>query len=134
MKPFDLEKALAGEPISFNEEKCYVHASKSSEGYFLLEFVNTGKVRMVKMSHLERYGQEWKEPRPTVTLTLPCPLKEPQPNMWYITSIFTVTQSTYSENSDKERTVSNWILEKGLYFATKEDAQIWLDTLQNNRK
>lgn len=134
MKPFDLEKALAGEPISFKGFKSYLHCSKKEKHIYIVESDITGTIwSPVTINELTECTM-WEEQRPTINVTLPCPLKEPQPNMWYITSIFTVTQSTYSENSDKEKTVSNWILEKGLYFATKEDAQIWLDTLKNNRK
>lgn len=149
MKPFDLEKALAGEPVKLhNGKKAIIYANieqyfvesplkgvivSDDNSYEEFEWTLQGKLFVNSENKYDIVGM-WEEPRPTINVTLPCPLKEPQPDMWFITSTFTVTQSTYSSDTTKEKTVSEEILEQGLYFASREDAQIWLDTLKNNRK
>ncbi|HDR1538665.1 TPA: pyruvate kinase, partial [Pasteurella multocida] len=91
MKEFDLEKALAGEPVVLrNGDKAFVK--------FVLENPLFEDDQVVGF-HIDSEGKEevtswgnngvhipntnsiydiigmWEEPRPTVTLTLPCPLK-----------------------------------------------------------
>lgn len=69
----------------------------------------------------------WEEPRPTVTLTLPCPLKEPRDEMWFISSRFTIIKSA-GDGGSKE------FLEEGRYFASEYDAQEWLNAMLNSRR
>lgn len=143
MKPFNLNAALNKEPFtqikSINSDqplKCYIIGKSlinTSDQYYIIQREDS-TLTEVSLFTLETYYKMYEEPRPTINVTLPCPLKEPQPDMWFITSSFTVTQSTYSSDTTKEKTVSEEMLKQGLYFATREDAQAWLNTLKNSRR
>ncbi|STO60082.1 Uncharacterised protein [Canicola haemoglobinophilus] len=94
MKPFDLEKALAGEPVRLrNGCKAFVkyqipdefHTESPLSGYFLKSFLGriranrqswrlNGKVNQ-SLEHDEDIVSMWQEPNPRVQLDLPCPLK-----------------------------------------------------------
>lgn len=133
MKPFSVSKGLAGQPISFKGYKAYLHCSKKEEHVFIVESAVSNMVW--SPIHIDELSEctMWEEPRPTVTITLPCPLKEPQPNMWYINADREVVASSY-ENYQYMTDYDLRIFGKGFYFATKEDAQAWLDAMRNNRK
>ena len=141
-EPFDLKRALDGESLLDlrNNEKCWLYKSHKN-GDLITEYENTH-------SHLENieplkylrndldlskcFGM-WKEPKPvsnTVTLTLPCPLKEPKDGMWFIQDS-RIIKSSYTKKNPSHSQV---MLDDGFYFATKEDAQMWLDAMKNNRK
>ena len=130
-----------------NNEKCWLYKSHKN-GDLITEYENTH-------SHLENieplkylrndldlskcFGM-WKEPEPesksnTVTLTLPCPLKEPREEMAFFIACsgqLSIDISQYEEKNPDS--YSKIILEEGGYFATKEDAQAWLDAMRNNRR
>lgn len=76
-------------------------------------------------------GSMWEEPRPRVSLTLPRPLKEPQEGMYLITSNFEIYESDFKEGRGGYNISA---LAEGRYFATKEDAQEWLDAMRNARR
>ena len=67
----------------------------------------------------------------TITITLPCPLEKPQNGMWFIDEL-RVEKSSYTD--DNQDAINEDLLEAGCYFATKEDAQAWIDALKNNRR
>lgn len=143
MKPFDLEKALAGEPFcNHRGEKCYL--LKDLSGIYLDEkqpFVgfsekDNGEITVFQCTL--NYFLEckmWEEPRPTVTLTLPCPLKEPQDEMWFISNCFRfqVKKSSYGSKSEMLREDKR-CFQEGRYFASEADAQAWLDAMRNSRR
>lgn len=150
MKKFDLEKALAGEPVVTRQGfKAYILNNLNevkdkgfTPSYPLIGIIQNrvdvycwtldGRISILNNDALGDIVGMWQEPRPTVTLTLPCPLKEPQEGMWLITVNNQVIRSSYSEN-DLNSYQPNW-LEQGKYFASEEDAQAWVDALKNNRK
>ena len=88
------------------------------------------------------------EPEPkTVTLTLPCPVLQPEINKTYYTPI--ITDVDGYDPDGKFADITEWVvdddggnidwqsqhrLEEGLLFETKEDIQAWLDALKNNRR
>ena len=142
MKPFDLDKALAGEPVVLrNGLKAYIKHNLEdyqeldfdfplrgyliSEGYAFerswtidgLSFLAESEYDVIGM--WEELGM-WEEPRPAVTRPLPATLKEPQEEMWIITSSFEVRKSNYKPEE---------IFKSGRYFATREDAQACLDAI-----
>ncbi|OWZ81612.1 pyruvate kinase [Pasteurella multocida] len=160
MKAFDLEKALAGEPVVLrNGSKGYVTADYSKffpfntflyQGVFQIGKSKTQFERNSwtidgssffehnKYPHLENpfdiVGM-WEEPRPTVTLTLPCPLKAVMvgQKVFYldlnkqheqVCSFLFQTDSTYHFN----------LLKNGGIFSTEEDAQAWLDAMRDTRR
>ncbi|PNW26172.1 pyruvate kinase [Pasteurella multocida subsp. multocida] len=77
----------------------------------------------------------YEEPRPTVTLTLPCPLKAVMAGqkVFYldldkqyeqVCSFLFRTDSTYHFN----------LLKNGGIFSTEEDAQAWFDAMRDTRR
>ncbi|MFC0912713.1 pyruvate kinase [Pasteurella multocida] len=147
MKPFDLEKALAGEPVVLrNGNKAFVKFALENP---LLEddqvvgfYINSeGKEEVTSWrnngAHIPNVDSiydiigMWKEPRPTVTLTLPSPIKTAHHNQ----EVFkrgnsTIIRFYFDANRDKHRK----ILESGSLFYSEEDAQAWLDAMKNARR
>ena len=71
----------------------------------------------------------WKDPEPkTITLTLPCPLKELIDKAWFINDHFRIE---YVNRSENPHNVHQQALNGGRYFNSKEDAQAWLDAMRN---
>lgn len=156
-EPFDLKRALAGEPVLIRDgSKGYVFANlndialkenMSCSDYLPLRGVivyeNNGKKLSSETWTLDgrtsSNGEEdyydiigmWKELEPvsnTVTLILPCPIKEPTGHKWYINSELDAPQYTNTDLYTKD------FISKGCYFDTREDAQAWLDAMKNNRR
>ncbi|UBU76022.1 pyruvate kinase [Pasteurella multocida] len=147
MKEFDLEKALAGEPVVLrNGDKAFVK--------FVLENPLFEDDQVVGF-HIDSEGKEevtswgnngvhipntnsiydiigmWEEPRPTVTLTLPAPIKTAHHNQ----EVFkrgnsTIIRFYFDANRDKHRKM----LESGSLFYSEEDAQAWLDAMRDTRR
>ncbi|MDD0824604.1 hypothetical protein PTQ27_09055 [Mannheimia sp. AT1] len=129
MKPFNLEEALSGKLVNFKGYKCYIYARRNSKNTYIVESTSDYSVwNPVYLEELEEYTM-WGEPRPTVTLTLPCPLKEPQYEMWYMDITYRqVIKYVYNENLSQET------FDLCIYFGSKEDAQAWLDAMRDNRR
>ncbi|ATF73942.1 pyruvate kinase [Pasteurella multocida] len=163
MKEFDLEKALAGEPVVLrNGDKAFVK--------FVLENPLFEDDQVVGF-HIDSEGKEevtswgnngvhipntnsiydiigmWEEPRPTVTLTLPAPITYPEENKRCYTIVINDVDAYDGDGSFVS--ISDWVAEKengdydyqtkqrimeGLLFATEEDAQAWLDAMKNARR
>ncbi|MHB9991730.1 pyruvate kinase [Pasteurella multocida] len=156
MKPFDLEKALAGEPVVLrNGSKAFIaksipteHVKKEGEliGYLVEDskfhscatWTKDGKYNPYFSSHIYDIIGMYEEPRPTVTLTLPCPIQEPQEGMWFIDDINSenpIGKSEYTRNNHMHwMKLNHRNLYLGVYFASKEDAQAWLDAMKNARR
>ncbi|MEB3492862.1 pyruvate kinase [Pasteurella multocida] len=155
MKPFDLEKALAGEPVVLRDGgKAFVKFEVPKE----LRANNFADIVGFKISGNEFIVKEWdsngaarfscgyediigmyEEPRPTVTLTLPCPLKEIEEGQefWHMImdsdplSIAWAKVDVSMSVFDKENIYHLALLEAGLAFKSEEDAQAWLDAMKN---
>ncbi|MEG9481270.1 pyruvate kinase [Mannheimia sp. HC-2023] len=142
MKAFDLKKAIAGEPVlTRDNQKGYVKFTIENDLNKIERLV--GIVHNGSLVEVEKWFLNgnvlsddiapndivgmWEEPRPTVTLTLPCPLKEPRDEMWFISSRFTIIKSA-GDGGSKE------FLEEGRYFASEYDAQEWLNAMRNSRR
>ncbi|WP_101774926.1 pyruvate kinase [Pasteurella oralis] len=129
MKAFDLEKALAGEPVVLRDgSKAFVKFEVPKE----LRANNFADIVGFRISGYEDIVGMWEEPRPTVTLTLPCPLLKPQKDMWFISAFNKIVRSDYGYNPDT--TELSYNLEETFYFATQEDAHAWLDAMKNARR
>ncbi|MGC6247213.1 pyruvate kinase [Bisgaard Taxon 45] len=151
MKEFDLEKALAGEPVVLrNGNKAFVkfvlenplYEDNQVVGFHIddegnEECINWRKdgIHIPNVNSMYDIIGMWEEPRPTVTLTLPCPLKAVTAGqrVFYldlnkqneqVCSFLFQTDSTYHFN----------LLENGGIFSTEEDAQAWLDAMKNARR
>ncbi|MDG6346173.1 hypothetical protein Q7469_11510 [Glaesserella parasuis] len=145
-EPFNLDKALKGEPVMTREgNKAYIKYCLPEEykngfplgGYIINSKASinhyswslTGKAVEIKCNHPQDIIGMWKdEPvSNTVTLPLPCPLKEPQDKMWIV---------TYggAELSLLDKTISAELFDKRIFFGSKEDAQAWFDAMRDNRR
>lgn len=134
-EPFDLERALNGELVKYSDKPCYVYQSKVT-GLFWVEAQDGSFVdNDTSLEALSEQGM-WKDLEPvsnTVTLNLPCPLREPKEGMWFLGSDGRAVKSAYrKDNSD----VSLWenAFNAGFYFGSEAEAQMWLDALRNNRR
>lgn len=149
MKPFDLEKALAGEPIlTRDHQKGYVKFTIEENSKIkklvgivhngclteVEEWLPSGNVLSDDTAPNDIIGM-WEEQQPTVKLTLPCPLKAVTVGqiVFYldlnkqheqVCSFLFQTDSTYHFN----------LLKNGGIFSTEEDAQAWLDAMKNARR
>ncbi|HDR1241608.1 TPA: pyruvate kinase [Pasteurella multocida] len=151
MKKFDLEKALAGKPVVLrNGNKAFVkfvlenplYEDNQVVGFHIddegnEEGINWRKdgIHIPNVNSMYDIIGMWEEPRPTVTLTLPCPLKAVTvgQRVFYldlnkqheqVCSFLFQTDSTYHFN----------LLKNGGIFSTEEDAQAWLDAMKNARR
>ncbi|MDY0434101.1 pyruvate kinase [Pasteurella multocida] len=147
MKAFDLEKALAGEPVVLRDgSKAFVKFEVPKElrennfadivGFrirgneFIVEEWDIDGVARSSCGHRDIVGM-YEEPRPTVTLTLPCPIKTAHHNQ----EVFkkgnsTIVRFYFDTDRDKHRKM----LESGSLFFSEEDAQAWLDAMKNARR
>ncbi|SUC09935.1 pyruvate kinase [Pasteurella canis] len=156
MKKFDLEKALAGEPIlTRDHQKGYVKFTieENSKIKKLVGIVHNGCLTEVEewlpsgdvlsddITPNDIIGM-WEEPPPTVTLTLPCPLKELEEGQkfWRITmnsdplGIAWAKVDVGMSVFDKENVYHLALLEAGLAFKSEEDAQAWFDAMRDARR
>ena len=130
-EPFDLEKALAGEPITYADTQCYIYCSRLTNRFWVEALNGSFVVAHVALEDLQKCYM-CKKPKPgphTVTLTLPCPLKEPQDGMWFLNLDNGVCKSNYKKNS-----ISKESFERRIYFGSEQDAKAWFDAMQNSRK
>lgn len=152
MKEFNLKRALAGEPIlTRDHQKGYVKFTieENSKIKKLVGIVHNGCLTEVEewlpsgnilsddIAPNDIIGM-YEEPRPTVTLTLPCPLSEPQEGMWFIDDINSenpIGKSEYTRNNHVHwMNINHRFMYSGVYFSSKEDAQAWLDAMRNSRR
>ncbi|WP_233446368.1 pyruvate kinase [Pasteurella canis] len=152
MKEFDLEKALAGEPIfTRDHQKGYVKFTIEENSKIkklvgivhngclteVEEWLQSGNVLSDDITPNDIIGM-WEEPRPTVTLTLPCPLKD----VAIGDEIYILSGYSYQNNGVPEVLVRKHnnsteffnAINFGLVFKTKEEAEAWLYALKNSRK
>lgn len=148
-EPLDLERALAGEPVMLrNKSKAYAkyvlplkyRDTCPLTGYIIdptdtdkvqrFTWTLNGKATNKDVEHIHDIIGMWREPEPvsnSVTVTLPCPLKEPQDKMWFV-DLDGATRSSY----DKSIPVDDF--KRTPYFGAEAHAQAWFDAMQNSRK
>lgn len=152
MKAFDLEKALAGEPVKLrNGIKAYIKFDLHKEaiisynplyqlnGYtvdkdnnflYIENWLGNGNFHADgRISNYDIVGM-WEEPRPRVQLDLPYPLKEWQPDCYYVDYNWEIKKTNHKQKNIF--TEFNSVF--GLYFASEKDAQEWIDAMKNNRR
>lgn len=136
-EPFNLERALAGEPLinKKTELKCWLHKSRKSDDYFI-EFEDGG-INHFSENSLNTRFEMWKEPEPAKPNTddLPKPIKDfgNLTEVWFLK--LADDKNQYMPNnvvkgllwSDREHTR----LKNGFYYATEEDCQKICDWLIN---
>lgn len=155
MKPFNLEAALAGEPVQLRNgckglviadiDNCKIAPTQSWEkplivvteslcGSFSRDyFKKDGGYYEKGESPFDIVGM-WQEPRPTIRLPpLPAPLKMLKPNQKY----YTIGQNS-KQLTPVERSCNclgeNEIEVISLAFTTKEDAEAWAAALSEARR
>jgi len=148
-EPFNLERALAGEPVKLRDgSKAYVKYVMPEEykgdyplnGYCFAKYLSgkptveqwtlEGREYALEGDYEADIIEMWKEPEPvsdTITVTLPCSLKEPQDKMWIITADG-YTRSSYGKN------IQEGNFKRIPYFGTEAHAKAWFDAMQNSRK
>lgn len=148
-EPFNLNKALAGEPVMVRSgNKAYIKYQLPEEynggfplGGYIIDLKNelatchyswslTGKAVEIECNHPQDIIGMWKEHQlesKTVTVTLPCPLTEPQDEMWFI-RLDGYVKSSY------DKTMPTHFFKNRLYFGSEEEAKTWYNTIQNSRK
>lgn len=152
-EPFNLDNALQGEPVKLRDgSKAYVKYIMPSEheerypvnGYFFdpgeptnvasEQWTEEGKAYIPEPNHDLDIISMWKDPEPNrVTLTLPCPLKEPKDDMWFIGSEGSLIKSAYKKD-DPDFAICESIFNAGFYFGSEAEAREWLDAMRNNRR
>ena len=148
MKPFNLEEALRGEKVVLrNGSQAYVLAKKPDDAINQWALIGClcghGQTLTWGLNGKEKPFEERENPfdilgmyQPkretvTVTLTLPCPLKEWQPDCWFID--LNITGLTPEPSNKLKKTAITNKISYGNCFASKEDAQAWIDAMKNNR-
>lgn len=160
MKPFNLKEALAGKYcVTRNGRKVRIVFDKSELepatsfpliGYifelgrwtdYVDEWAKDGNYFSTEESEWDIVGM-WEEPQPTVTVTFPAPLKEAKEGqeVWYLgVSIEDhFIKENYAEvcktKYDSTFFYHQYLLETGQLFATKEDAEQFLEVLKGVRR
>ena len=163
-EPFNLESALEGNPVKTRDGcKAYIQAMINQPeelshytliGYSLngihKEFISwdiDGKAKKSDISW-DDIIEMWEEPKSkTVTLTLPCPVLQPEFNKIYYTPVITdvdgydpdgsftdITEWVVDDDDGNIDRQSDHRLREGLIFHTKEDVEAWFKAMRNNRK
>ena len=148
MKPFNLEEALAGNPVRLRDgRKAYIAYVIPSEyysptplsGYYLKRGYHSEsglaanrccwKLDGRTNKHEQRDGDiigMWEEPTPTVMLTLPKPFKPKQNETYYSIS------DVYNEPVEQiARCLTAPSILNGNCFRKEEDAQAWIDAMKD---
>lgn len=151
MKPFDLEKALAGEPVELrNGGKAYVkfripndygHGMNMELVGFCVSSDNTAQLDYwyVDGRKLPKGCNDcsrdiigmWEDKSPRVILDLPAPVKSLKidDEYFYITSEGHVNFAKYNSCPPEIRN-----MERGLCFRSRNDAQEWVDAMKGARR
>ncbi|MFK3559240.1 pyruvate kinase [Pasteurella multocida] len=158
MKEFDLEKALAGEPVVLrNGNKAFVkfvlenplYEDNQVVGFHIddegnEEGINWRKdgIHIPNVNSMYDIIGMWEEQQPTVKLTLPCPLKEIEEGQefWHIVqdsdplgiawAKVDVSMSVFN----KDNIYHSSLLDAGLAFKSEKDVKAWLDAMKNARR
>lgn len=132
MKPFDLEKALAGEfikVIGATDKKRLVGKSAFRDNVYIVEGEYGACTR--KLETLQNDFEMWQEPQPRVQLDLPAPLKHAEENqIVFQKGSRRIIAFQFLPNITKHQD----FLETGSLFATEQDAQEWLDAMKGARQ
>ena len=143
-EPFDLERALAGEPLIdlHNNDKCWLYKSHKNGNLITeYEYTHSHLENIEPLEYLQNgldlseYFGMWKEPEDQTNIPLfpPKALKEPENAMWYIHfDSGTVKKSAYTKDTFKGPVTKKFAL--GLYFNSKEKAEAMLHFLKNNKE
>ena len=152
MKPFNKAEALKGAPVVLrNGEKAFVgfeipadqlinsDIKDALHGYIVgplniaedtISWKEDGRILSNRESEFDIVGM-WEEPRQHATITFPAPLNKPikkGSEYFSISNDFKVIKSKFTPDP-----TDMLILECGFMFATREDAQAFLDAMKAAR-
>lgn len=159
MKPFNLEEALAGKIcvtrdgrialITFDKTQLNIETDFPIVGYICeqgvwsnseYEWGKEGNYSLAGKSRSDLVGM-WEEPQPEVTVTVPAPLKEVIEGQaaWYygygsIPNINIFETSFHNILFNPDNNFYQYLLETGQLFATKEDAEAFLEAMKGARR
>lgn len=149
-EPFDINRALNGEPVMTRAgDKAYVKYqlpdeytgnfplggyTKDPENDIGLTHYNwslTGKALEIECDHPQDIISMWKEsePEPESTkcnIDLPAPLTKPQDNMYYINQCG-ACWSGYGRRMDIN------LFNERVYFGSEKDARAWFNAMKNHK-
>lgn len=145
-EPFDLDRALNGEPVMTRAgDKAYVKYQLPDEytgsfplGGYIKDPENdlglvhytwslTGKAAEIEYDHPQDIIGMWKESESIKSIfNLPSPLTKPQDNMYYINQCGTCW-------SGYDRTMDINLFNERVYFASEEDARVWFNAMKNHK-
>ena len=148
-EPFDIDRALAGEPVKLRDgKKAYmkyimppeykgsyplrgyiIDPSSASEIESSLWTLDGISSVLIGLHHSDIISM-WKELEPdsnTVTVKLPRALAEPQDEMWFVNSDG-YTRSSYGKN------IPEGDFKRVPYFGAEAHAKAWFAAMQNSRK
>lgn len=148
-EPFNLEKALQGEPVMLRNGlkayikytapseytgeyplKGYIIDPDSSEGITSESWTLAGKEFTFGVEYDGDIIGMWKEPESVsnnVTVTLPRALSEPQDEMWFV-GTNGIARSDYNKNVPLD------LFNNRPYFGSEEAAKIWFKAMQDSRR
>ncbi|MGQ0285805.1 hypothetical protein ACT2CV_01190 [Pasteurellaceae bacterium 22721_9_1] len=133
MKPFDLEKALAGEQIvnTQNGKRYWVIGESRFDNVSYITEDENGVVDVEKIDALNQHCRMWEEPRPRVQLDLPTPLKRAKEDQLVFKKGSRCIINFYFDPNNKKHCD---MLEAGSLFESEENAQEWLDAMKGSRR
>ncbi len=117
--------------ITLSADKISYYCPLGDIGFIYVDKNNFKATLSTHDNHKDDIIGLWEEPEPVtelVTLTLPCPLKEPRNEMWFISHNKVIKSSYQKSNITKDE------FEQLTYFGSEKDAQAWIDAMRNNRK
>ena len=148
-EPFDIDRALAGEPVKLRDGKKaymkYIMPPEYKGSYPLRGYIiDPSSASEIESSlwtldgissvligpHHSDIISMWKELEPdsnTVTVKLPRALAEPQDEMWFVNSDG-YTRSSYGKN------IPEGDFKRVPYFGAEAHAKAWFAAMQNSRK
>lgn len=135
-EPFDLERALAGEPI-FNDNvgsgKAYLRKSSFDDETFIVEYKTA--VGLYDISQLNIGFKMWKEPEPVNQRAddLPKPIREfgDLTEVWYLSRGDECYIPRPSWKLNRWDTHQIKMLNNNVFYATEEDCQLVCNWLMN---
>lgn len=132
-EPFNLERALAGEPVMLkdnNLDKVYIHRRYSNTGDYIVEYTDT--TDYAGLMELNEKFVMWKEPESN-TDDLPKPIRE----FRYVDKAYVISRNNCKYIPRKITKRDGWTkseqqwFENGLCYASEMDCQIVCSWLMN---
>ncbi|MEG9498910.1 hypothetical protein [Mannheimia indoligenes] len=143
-KPFELGQALAGQYVKIKgtEEPRRIVGKSHFRNEYIIE--DEYSAYRLSLESIQDGFEMWGEPNLRIQLNLPCPVLQLEVGKLYYTinvydvdcydgdMDFTSIEEWVYEDADDCQTKSR--AEQGLMFASRTDAQEWLNAMRNSRR